>query len=64
MLVHDTVSGLKSAGKKEELQREIEDHIELGGAGLYEQDRYMLKIILEDLEISTREDQYYWLIAK
>ena len=27
MLVHDTVSGLKAAERKEELQREIEDHI-------------------------------------
>ena len=43
MLVHDTVSGLKAAERKEELQREIEDRIELGGAGLYEQDRYLLE---------------------
>ena len=34
MLVHDTVSGLKAAESKEELQREIEDQIELGGSGL------------------------------
>ena len=63
MLVHDTVSGLKVAERKEELQREIEDQIELEGAGLDEQDRYLLKINLEDLETSTGEDQYYWLIA-
>ena len=42
MLVHDTVSGLKAVERKEELQREIEDQIELGGAGLDEQDRYLL----------------------
>ena len=29
MLVHDTVSGLKVAERKKELQREIEDQIEL-----------------------------------
>ena len=46
MLVHDTVSGLKAAERKEELQRKIE----LGGAGLDEQDRYLLEINLEDLE--------------
>ena len=42
MIVHDTVSGLKSAEGKEEIQGEIEDQIELGGSGLYEQDRYLL----------------------
>ena len=63
MLVHDTLSGLKVAERKEELQREIEDQIELGGSGLEEQDRYLLEINLEDLETSTGEDQYYWLIA-
>ena len=63
MLVHDTVSGLKAAERKEELQREIEDQIELGGAVLDEQDRYLIEINLEDLETSTGEDQYYWLIS-
>ena len=63
MLVHDTVSGLKAVEWKEELQREIEDQIELGGSGLDEQDRYLLEIKLEDLETSTGGDQYYWLIA-
>ena len=46
MLVHDPVSGLKAAKSKEELQREIEDQIELGGSGLDEQDRYLLEINL------------------
>ena len=63
MLVHDTVSGLKTAERKEELQREIEDQIELGGSGLHKQDRYLLDINLEDLETSTGEDQHYWLIG-
>ena len=62
MLVHDTVSGLKVAERKEELQREIEDQIDLGGSGLDEQYRYLLEINLEDLETSTGEDKYYWLI--
>ena len=63
MLVHDTVSGLKTVERKEELKMEIEYQIELGAAGLDEQDRYLLKINLEDLETSTVENQYYWLIA-
>ena len=63
MLVHDTVSGLKAGERKEELQREIEDQIQLVGVGLYVKDRYLLEINLEDLDNSTGEDQYYWLIA-
>ena len=47
----------------EELQREIEHQIELGGAGIDDQDKYLLEIDLEDLDTSTGEDQYYWLIA-
>ena len=54
---------MKAAERKEELQREVEDQIELGGSGLNEQDIYLLKINLEDLETSTGKDQYYWLIA-
>ena len=63
MLVHDTVSGLKAVERKEELQKAIEEEIEVGGAGLDEQDRYLLEINLEDLETSSGEDQYYWLLA-
>ena len=63
MLVHNIVSGLKAAERKEELQMAIENQIALGGAGLHKQDRYLLKINLEDLEFSSGEDQYYWLIA-
>ena len=28
-----------------------------------EQDRYLLDINLEDVETSSGEDQYYWLVA-
>ena len=58
MLVHDTVNGLKAEERKEELQREIEDQIELGGTVLDQQDIYLLDINLEDLDTSTGEDQY------
>ena len=61
--VHDTVSGLNAVERKEELQREIEHQILLGGAGLDKQDRYLLEINVGDLEISSGEDQYYWLLA-
>ena len=61
--VHDAVSGLKAVERKEELQREIEHQILLGGTGLDEQDRYLLEINVGDLETSSGEDQYYWLLA-
>ena len=61
--VHDTVSGLKAVERKEELQREIEHQILLGGTGLDRQDIYLLEINVGDLEISSGEDQYYWLLS-
>ena len=61
--VHDAVSGLKAVERKEELQREIEHQILLGGTGLDEQDRYLLEINVGDLETSSGEDQYYWLLT-
>ena len=41
----------------------IEEQIEKGSEGLDEQDRYLLDINLEDLETSSGQDQYYWLVA-
>ena len=61
--VHDAASGLKAVERNEELQREIEYQILLGGTGLDEQDRYLLEINVGDLETSSGEDQYYWLLA-
>ena len=59
MLIHDTVSGLKAVEREEDLQKAIKEEIEVGGAGLDKQDRYLLEINLEDLETSSGEDQYY-----
>ena len=61
--VHDTVSGWKAVERKEELQRELERQIEMGRGGLEDQDRYLLDINPDDLETSSGEDQYYWLVA-
>ena len=61
--VHDAVSGWKAAEGKKELHREIERQIEMGGEGLEDQDRYLFDINLDDLETSSGEDQYYWLVA-
>ena len=61
--MHDAVCGSEAAQRKEELQQLIEDQMEQGSEGLDEQDRYFLDINLEDLETSSGEDQYYWLVA-
>ena len=63
VVVHDTVGGLKATQRKQELQAEIERQIEQGREGLDKQDRYLLEINLEDLEKSSGEEQYYWMIS-
>ena len=63
VVVHDIVGGSEAVKRKQDLQIEIERQIELGGRGLDEQDKYLLEINLEDLECSSGEDQYYWLLA-
>ena len=35
----------------------------MGEEGLEDQDRYILDINLDNLETSSGEDQYYWLVA-
>ena len=54
---------MEAIERKQELQVEIERQIDLGGEGLDDQDKYLLKINLEDLERSSGEDHYYWLLA-
>ena len=57
--IHDAVSGLKAVEIKEEIQREIDHQVMLGGTGLDEQDRYLLEINVGDLDTSLGDDQYY-----
>ena len=45
------------------MQQFIKEHIDEGREGFDERDRYLLDINLEDLETSSGEDQYYWLVA-
>lgn len=61
--VHDAISGALATSKKEELQKAIEDELALGGAGLAEEDLYLLEINLDDLATTSGEDQTYWLLA-
>ena len=62
VLVHDATSGLKATQRKMEIQRWIEDQMELGEEGLHQSDHYLLEVNLEDLEQSSGEEQYYWLL--
>ena len=48
---------------QKELQKAIEDQIELGGEGLAEEDRWLLELNLEDLETTSGKTQEYWLLA-
>jgi hypothetical protein len=62
-IVHDSVFGTIATARKEELIREIEQHRELGGAGLLEEDKYLAEVNLEGLETTSGERQHYWLLA-
>ena len=61
--VHDSVTGIEATLRKEEIQRLIEDQIELGGEGLENEDKYLLEINLEDLSTTSGDTQTYWLLA-
>jgi hypothetical protein len=49
--------------KKEDIRQELLDQIESGGAGLREEDMYLLDINLDNLDTSSGEDQTYWLLS-
>ncbi len=61
--MHDLVSGAIANARKEELLLESEHQRELGDAGLLEEDKYLAKVNLEEMESSSGERQHYWLLA-
>ncbi len=61
--IHDVVSGTQATIRKEAIQKEIEDQMELGEAGLLEEDNWMLEVNLGDLESTSGEQEQYWLVA-
>jgi hypothetical protein len=61
--VHDIFTGERARMRKEEIRKELEYQIALGGEELEEEDQYLLEINLEDLDSATGEDQVYWLLA-
>ena len=57
--VHDTTTGMEARARNEEIQRFIEDQLEMGEEGLDKRDHYLLDMNLEDLDTSTGEDQHH-----
>jgi hypothetical protein len=61
--IHDAVSGTQVTIRKEAIQKEIKEQMELGEAGLLEEDNWMLEVNLGDLESTPREQEQYWLVT-
>jgi hypothetical protein len=55
--IHDSVAGTQATLRKEAIQREIEEQMELGGAGLLEENHWMLEVNLGDLDITGKEQE-------
>jgi hypothetical protein len=62
-IVHDPASGAIATARKEGLLLDIEHQRKLGDAGLLEEDKYLAKVNLEEMELSLGERQHYWLLA-
>jgi hypothetical protein len=61
--IHDTVLGTQVTIRKEAIQKEIKEQMELGETGLLEEDNWMLEVSLGDLESTSGEQEQYWLVA-
>jgi hypothetical protein len=61
--IHDSVAGTQATLRKEVIQREIEAQMEMGQAGLLDEDQWMLEVNLMDLETTSGEQEEYWLVA-
>ena len=57
------LGGLGEGGCVTSSDSALLDHIEIGGEGLAEEDKYLLEINLDDLDTSSGEDQTYWLLS-
>jgi hypothetical protein len=61
--IHDSVAGTQATLRKEEIQREIEEQMEMGTDGLLDEDQWMMEVNLKDLETTSGEQEEYWLVA-
>ncbi len=57
------VAGTQATLRKEGIQREIKEQMELGEAGLLEEDHWMMVVNLGDMENTSGEQEEYWLLA-
>ena len=60
--MHANIAGVASNAREEEIQKFIENQLELGEEGLDKKDQYLLKVNLEDLESTSGEEERYWLL--
>jgi hypothetical protein len=65
VVVHDNAAGTHATRRKELLQTEIEQQLELGSEGLAEADQWMIEVNLSvsDLDTTSGEWEAYWLVA-
>jgi hypothetical protein len=61
--IHNKVAGTQASLRKEAIQREREEQLEIGGDGLLEEDQWMMEVNLGDLENTSGEQDQYWLVA-
>jgi hypothetical protein len=61
--IHDAVAGTQATLKKEVIQQEIKEQMELGEAGLLKDDHWMMEVNLGDIETTLGEQEEYWLVA-
>jgi hypothetical protein len=61
--IHDNVAGTWVTLRKEEIQRDIEEQMEMGTTGLLKEDQWMMEVNLGDMENSSGEKEEYWLLA-
>ncbi len=61
--IHDSVAGTQATLLKEVIQHEIEKQMELGAAGMLEEDHWMMEVNLGDIETTSGEQEEYWLVA-
>jgi hypothetical protein len=61
--IHDDIAGTRATLRKEEIQRDIEEQMEMGTTGLLEEDQWMMEVNLGDIENSSGENEEYWFPA-
>ncbi len=61
--IHDSVAGTQATLQKEEIQRKIEEQMEMGSDGLLDKDLWMMEVNLRDLETTSGEQEEYWRVA-